>query len=426
MAIKARRSIINANKTKRLLLVLFFIVILQSMGAPGNFVNVIGHSVSLIWYMINNVAPIVIVLIFLITKKARIKGYYFTVVIFCVYIFFSGLLVSYFSNVVLEQSIRLTCTIIVSLYMCDVCSKEEICNLFAGSQIIISLMIIYMIVTNSSAVAVSDGYFLFNLVGLFTTKNSCGYELIFGALIFYYIFRNQGKTRGRIFWLILFLLETILAYYSRTVGALLTGIIVIILYEISKRNVKRINLANIYIAINGAFWGILLALFPAVQFIASKFGKTGTLTGRTTMWKAILEFMNGFHILFGYGYGGFWNNLEYTQSLYRVYGFFGVKSGLVGGHNLFFELYINIGIVGVILFIVMVINALKKSKDMKCSDILFEILLLSFITIRGLIERTFNSVTYDTICLFIVFGLLLNNYNYNSLQASKQMRQSLS
>lgn len=391
--------------------ILFVIFAMQSMGAPGSFSGVLPGSIASLWFNINSVATFALVGICLlkILQRQRIYKTNLFFLIFCLYVLLTGLVASGFSSAVLQQSQQLICTVIIAVYIGRNFKKEQIVDLLAYSQIIVSLMILYMIAIGYSGAYVTDGYYDFNLVGLYTTKNSCGYEIIFGTLLFYYKFRKSESKPEKIFWLALTVGETILAIYSRTVGCFVAGILAILLYEIITRKKKSVNLAKLYVIINAAFWVFVCFVLPSAEFLLGALGRNITLTGRTVIWNAILSFMDGNHMFFGYGYGGFWGNSENTRDLYSLYTGFGNSEGIVGGHNLFMELYVNIGIIGLILFLAMVLIVLNKTKRYECKAFDFEILMLSFLAIRGLMERTLNSFTYDTLLLFLILGMILNS-----------------
>ena len=386
--------------------VLFCMILMKGMGAPGSISGLLPPIVVSGWNAVNTFSSLAFAAIILCRSRGRAPKAYLRVYLFGIYVFFTGLLVSNFSQSVLINSGKLLLTMLCSVYFGSTRSKQETVNIIAISQLIVSLMIVYMILIGYGGVAVSDGLFAFNLIGLYTTKNSCGYEMVFGALIFYFCFRDSKGFWKKLFWLALALGQFYLSTLSRAVGATATGLLTIVIFEVFLGRKGRIDLAKFYIGVNTAFWVFVGAVLPSVGFLLHRIGKSVTLAGRTLIWKSIIIFVSGIHRWLGYGYGGFWDNAEYTDSLYELYHQFAFRSGIVGGHNLVMELYINIGIIGVLLFFVMVCTFLKKSKQCDVRDMGFEIICLSFLAIRGLMERTLNATTYDTMALFLVMGSL--------------------
>lgn len=386
---------------------LFCVIMLRGMGAPGTFAGVLSAGAASAWNALNTAAFLVLTILIAFKTKLKIKKVYGPIVLFGLYVFITGLMVSDFSYTVYDSAYRLILSMICAVYIGSTRDKNQTVKLLAYSQIAASLMVFFMIVTGYSGVAVADGYYKFNLIGLYTTKNSCGYELVFGMLVFYYCFRTEKNFCFKIFWLMATCGQFAMAILARTVGALATGLFVILLYEFLIRKRKTINLSYYYLGINGGFWIFVGLVLPATASILKRFGKSVTLTGRTDIWKSIVTFVGGIHQLFGYGYGGFWNNETYTGPLYALYRQAGMRAGLVGGHNLFMELYINVGIIGIILFIYMVHSIMKKSSKCSILQLGFEIIIVSFLAIRGLVERTLNPATYDMMALFLVFGTII-------------------
>lgn len=402
LRIKRKKDILKSLEN-----ILFCIIVMQGMGAPGTFSLLLPSVVSSSWYAMNAFAFLALAALIVYRSMGKLARVYLPVLLFGTYVLFSGMFVSGLSQDVLENSSKLLLTMVCSVYIGSTRKKEETVRIITTAQIIATLLIVYMILIGYGGVAVADSSYSFNLIGLYTTKNSCGYELVFGALLFYYCFRNRTGFWRKLFWLALFCGQFILSTLARTVGATATGICVILLYEVLIRRKRSIDLSKFYLGINAAFWVFVGFVLPSMEFILKKLGKGVTLTGRTIIWKAIVTFVSGIHRLFGYGYGGFWSNEKYTESLYAIYNQLSLRSGLVGGHNLFMELYINIGIIGIVLFIIMVHSIMNKSRQFSVQEMGFEVVCVSFLAIRGLVERTLNSNTYDTMALFVVLGTIM-------------------
>ena len=403
--VKIKRNFLLTDITN----ILFVIAVAATMGAPGNFVDMIPGALGSFWYALNSIAfwGLLAFNLYGFIQNGKSSKMAFLVICFCAYVLISGIFASNLSLDAIEDCTRLCLTINAAFYIGSRRDTETIVKLLAAAQIIATLLILLMYFSGSSSVYVSDGYYDFNLIGLYTTKNSCGYEMVFGALIFYYLFRHANKIWTRVIWLAMAACQVWLAVLSRTIGAILVMAVTIIVTELLLHLMKKINLARFYIILNAGFWAVVLLVLPSLSLLLARFGKNVTLTGRTEIWQGILQFMssgNKAHTLFGYGYGGFWGNTELTSVLYRTYG---ISSTNVGGHNLFLELYINIGIIGIIVFLVMVLYGLKSSKALSLSQIYFPFMMLTFVSLRGLVERTLNSRTYDTLVLFLLLALIM-------------------
>lgn len=241
------------------------------------------------------------------------------------------------------------------------------------------------------------------LLGIYTTKNPCAFELVFGALLFYIEMRTSVKSSRRAFALCMIGMQISLAFQCRSLGAILTGVIVVVITEYLILNKKSARLDYLYIAINLGFFVVVLFLLPLCAPLMEKLGRDITLTGRTNIWLSILQFLKAGNYLFGYGYESFWNNESITGVLYQFYASNGVKYNYTGAHNTIIELLLYCGIVGLTVYFVVVLNLLKRTT--KFEGIKGYLILIGFLffTIHGIVERSLSDSAYDT----MIFILLL-------------------
>lgn len=97
-------------------------------------------------------------------------------------------------------------------------------------------------------------------------------------------------------------------------------------------------------AITVSFVLLYLLLYDSlVEISASILGRDTTLTGRTDIWRPLLDFASQTPI-FGVGYGGFWapGNLELEE-------LFSPQFILAQSHNGYLAVYVELGIVGIVL-----------------------------------------------------------------------------
>jgi O-antigen ligase len=90
---------------------------------------------------------------------------------------------------------------------------------------------------------------------------------------------------------------------------------------------------------------VLLFLWDDPQRLLSLIGKDTTLTGRTTLWSVVVEFI-GERPVGGWGYRAMWNLDDPTTTLAdKLTGGWGVTSS----HNAFLEITLQLGLVGLTL-----------------------------------------------------------------------------
>lgn len=101
-----------------------------------------------------------------------------------------------------------------------------------------------------------------------------------------------------------------------------------------------------WIAVVGATLVAAAGLFAA-DAVFEVLGKDATLTGRTEIWDGIVRVMEG-HAWTGYGYGAIWDDLDPYAPLAWITHYANFRAG--HAHNGWMEIWLNIGLVGVIVF----------------------------------------------------------------------------
>jgi O-antigen ligase len=122
---------------------------------------------------------------------------------------------------------------------------------------------------------------------------------------------------------------------------------------VSQSWIQRWN-KGVYIAVSGALAVPLFALFlDTVGTLVHSLGRNATLTGRTSIWKAVLS-MNT-NPLIGTGFESFWLG----DRLERVWNM--SVHGIQEAHNGYIEIYLNLGWVGLVLLGWLIISGFKNA-----------------------------------------------------------------
>ena len=90
---------------------------------------------------------------------------------------------------------------------------------------------------------------------------------------------------------------------------------------------------------------IVLAVLADVEGALDLFGKDATLTGRTELWEYAAATI-GDRMWYGYGYGAFWQVSTRAQGIYAAIGWDAWHA-----HNGLLELGLNLGVIGIVLFL---------------------------------------------------------------------------
>ena len=196
--------------------------------------------------------------------------------------------------------------------------------------------------------------------GITTQKNTFGQLCVLGLIAFWFSTTKGGiHAFMRFFWILVCIAGLILSR-SVTSGIALAGAIGVVLIGIAWRAYKGswrpaliVFLCVVAIALHATvvFHGFP-DLFRALEDGLAVFGRDTTLTGRVTLWKVMLDHADK-HALFGQGYGSFW--IGFTGGAKQVA--LTVGWGYPGqAHNGWVDIYNEIGLVGLALVVVMLLN----------------------------------------------------------------------
>jgi exopolysaccharide production protein ExoQ len=131
-------------------------------------------------------------------------------------------------------------------------------------------------------------------------------------------------------------------------------------------------------------------------------GRNSTLTGRTDLWADILAVAN--HPILGSGYMAFWtpDMMAYFMALPKE------SWGPEQAHNGYLETYIQLGWIGVILLVVLIVHALRRSSRMLLHDFdygRFRLILLLTALLQNYTESGFPRATNIVWITFLVVAL---------------------
>jgi len=149
------------------------------------------------------------------------------------------------------------------------------------------------------------------------------------------------------------------------------------------------------------------ALFPAFQDAAllgreSDSESVYSLTERVPLWKTCFKYIER-RPLQGYGYGGFWteqNIREISRS----------EKWLIGeSHSAYVELALGLGIIGVILYLLLLIGGIQSSlvnyRNTHNTGYVFSLLVLVFCIVDGFLE---SAIVFPGLIMFLIFFILIH------------------
>ena len=263
--------------------------------------------------------------------------------------------------------------------------------------------------------------------GVTLDKNMFGYLLfaygLFFASALVHAFRQDASSHptrrtdlvcyGLLLAMVAWL--TPLANSKTSLLAFVCGIAVILALQFPqiKRNLWSFLIATVLIAaISNVFFSIQGAVLEAS-------GRDATLTGRTEIWKTVLNEPN--NPLLGTGYASFWLG-ERLQRIWALY----PRTPLLQAHNGYIEVYLNLGVVGVALLGAVLWTGLRNAGRRlraahdttgNADDSLFRTFAIAYILaylVYNMTEATFQGLNF----LFIIFLLLAFDFQRTCFDAN--------
>ncbi|MGG1678253.1 O-antigen ligase family protein [Neobacillus sp. NRS-1170] len=247
--------------------------------------------------------------------------------------------------------------------------------------------------------------------GLYVHKNGYGTMMLLSSIFFFIkvtLQQTSYKRQKSLIYLILSLISIICLYFSKSTTSLVI-LVILISYIVILSYWKKLKL-QLFVSI--LCFGIALVLLIVLQTIHNSenilvgLGKDSTLTGRTEFWPIIFSYLRNDWI-FGYGYGAFWSEKTgIISSISRVIGI-----DIYSSHNGFVDLYANLGVVGLYIFVFILLKGLilsiykfRKEKNNKFAFISFFLLVTIFLNItetRIILANYFYWITFLTSVIYL-------------------------
>lgn len=193
--------------------------------------------------------------------------------------------------------------------------------------------------------------------GIYGHKNICGEAM--GLLlmpIFFAKIRSRYVLLFRVFYVVLI---AIIIVMSRTVGAYIicaSSVLLIAAMKLLAKTRRSDALALSILLIAAVLGGAIMAVAFAPD-VLSILGKDPTLTGRTTIWAAVMMSILK-KPLIGYGFKAFWQGLngESANAILTM-----KWPGLSYSENGVLDLWLELGGIGVVLYLCVFLRAVKDA-----------------------------------------------------------------
>jgi O-antigen ligase len=246
--------------------------------------------------------------------------------------------------------------------------------------------------------------------GIYTHKNIFGQMMIIGTIVFLIRALDKQKLFGQN-WILWFFFGTaftltVLTKSSTAVSNVSIMTCLVFVYRTFRWRYE----ALITSALAAILIGFISFIFVTnnKEYLLTAMGKDPTLTGRTELWSLVWDKIQE-QPWFGYGIGGFWNGLDGPSQYVQL----GVRVKVVYSHNGFLDMWLTIGIIGMLLFAIgFIFNALKALRWIRLSnsiESLWPLLSLTYLLLANVTESPlllFNNLLW-VLYVTVSFSLLL-------------------
>lgn len=227
--------------------------------------------------------------------------------------------------------------------------------------------------------------------GIFPHKNGLGESMFTGFMAFYFSsFLNISKRR-KIFFQVLTFLAFLIVYFSESATALVSIVFIFLtaqgLKRLSVTSKKSVLLVLLFLIFTCVVMFLLLVNFNTFLSVNDK---DVTLSGRTILWDTLWQFIREKPWL-GYGYGSFFSGESREATLlWQIHDWSPVHS-----HNGYVQLWLNLGLIGLIVFLLgyasCLFNSLFKYLVFKDIRMLWIFLFLIYTVFLNMTEVSFFS-----------------------------------
>jgi O-antigen ligase len=243
-----------------------------------------------------------------------------------------------------------------------------------------SMILIFLFPNIGTALSPDDGITYW--IGITPHKNILGQWAALGSLLFLWLLLEKNKRSwNQLIYLSMLAISWILLVGSRSITSLnltLEGMILFILLSFARGIGKYgfITTSTIIISI-GSFGALIEQLFlrkPLLNAILNLEKRDSTFTGRTFLWEHALS-IGSQKMWFGHGYATFWIS-KWGDQARSVLGW-----DMYSAHNGFLDVYLQLGLVGILLTIVYIVFAARGVMSVYKYDFRYGVLWVTLLLV---------------------------------------------
>lgn len=241
--------------------------------------------------------------------------------------------------------------------------------------------------------------------GLFAHKNGLGKAMTIFALFSYWLIIYATQIKNKALYFLCFIGSFYFILISKNSGSLAILVILILLFNILIK-IKSPQIIGVLsmIAVVLPFYLVLSPPQWLEYIIVNIFNRDLTYTGRTYIWTSLNYYINS-ELLLGHGYQAFWNlGFLSTISLLSTIGF-----NPTHAHNGILDILLNIGLIGLILYLLIIFNLWIKLINRKIMNkyIVLGIMMMTLVVYNNIFEV---DIIYP-MSIFYVLQVLIYYYS---------------
>ena len=194
--------------------------------------------------------------------------------------------------------------------------------------------------------------------GIMGNSDLLGFVALLGVIVFALEFSSRSMKRGWSgFWIVVALADIALTrsatvFVAAIVVAVAAVVLVLLRRARTARSRRTVSLTSIVVVLAGIAAVVVLRA-PLLRIL----GKSGTLTGRTGIWNEVIAIASERPIL-GWGWISYWvpGLAPFNRPEFRIGGIQYLQA-----HDAWLDLWLQLGIIGVVVFAAFALGALVRS-----------------------------------------------------------------
>lgn len=288
-------------------------------------------------------------------------------------------------SLALRRGLALLGTTIVGYYFGIRYNRDSFVRLLAWSLGLSALISLVVAVAWPDYGLILEGRGL-AVRGAFLTKNELGRMMVLTTLVWLVYTPRGAVDRLARYSVLLVALSLLFLSASQTGRVVLPAIVFMRLFLPSFRRSPNLILPVIVVFALGSA-ALVISVVSSLDGVVSFLGRDLTFTGRTFLWTTVWRAIQSQPWL-GYGYGSFWLGWDGPSSLIWFYNPWGPPHA----HNGLLDMWLNIGLLGVVFFLVSFamsfIRSIRLVREGEERGRLFPALFLMYLVLYNITESS--------------------------------------